>query len=76
MNRPSGKGSIVNWDTGYCYLCKKQFKGKIGLWSHVTKSPFHNKQKKTEIQQRQTEIQQASLQIELNPKQKTMDEFI
>ena len=43
--RPSGKGQIVNWDTGYCYKCETQYKGRIGLWSHVTRSKKHNKAK-------------------------------
>jgi hypothetical protein len=75
MNKPSGKGQIVDWDSGYCFKCKKQFKGKIGLWSHVTKSPFHNKQKQAEIQRKQLEPEQVSLQKALDTGQKTMDEF-
>lgn len=43
--RPSGKGTIVNWDTGDCYKCNKRFKGRIGLWVHVTRSKNHNKAK-------------------------------
>ena len=74
--RPSGHGSIVNWDTGYCYLCEKQFKGRIGLWSHVTRSPMHNKQKKAAIQQKQIEIVQVTPQTDLDSHQKTLDEFI
>jgi hypothetical protein len=74
--RPSGHGAIVNWDTGYCYLCKRQFKGRIGLWSHVTKSPFHNKQKKAEIQRKQLESEQANLETNLDTGQKTLDDFL
>lgn len=43
MTRPSGSGEIVDWDTSYCRLCKRQFKSKRSLWMHLANSNRHKK---------------------------------
>lgn len=41
MGRPTGKGSIVNWDKSYCYKCEQQFKSPASLQMHLMNSRNH-----------------------------------